>query len=64
MVAAVDERRAEVDQRVAGEDAALSGLLDALVDRGDVLARDLAADDLVDELVAPALAGRLEVDYT
>ena len=32
------------------------------VDRLDVLARDRAADDLVDELVARALLGGLELD--
>ena len=53
---------ADVDDRVAGEDARLHRLLDAEVDRRDVLARDLAADDLVDELVALARLGRLEVD--
>ena len=37
-------------------------LADAGVDRLDVLARDRAADDLVDELVARALLGRLELD--
>ena len=39
---------------------ALEGLLDAGVDRGDVLAGDHAADDLVDELVAAAGAGGLD----
>ena len=38
-------------------------LADALVDRLDVLARDGAADDLVDELVAAALLVRLELDH-
>src|SRR5581483_8060499 len=54
--------RPHVDQRIAGDDAALHRLLDAGVDRGDVLARDHAAGDLVDELVATARAGRLEAD--
>src|SRR5690606_33235451 len=40
----------------------LEGLLDAGVDRGDVLLRDAAAGDLVDELVAAAGPGGLEVD--
>ena len=47
----------DVDHRVAGVDARLERLADALVDRLDVLARDRAADDLVDELVAGALLG-------
>ena len=38
----------------------LLGLGDALLDRGDVLARDDAADDLVDELVAGSALGRLD----
>src|SRR5439155_24971073 len=59
---AVDERDAYVDDRVAGEDARLHRLLDAEVDGRDVLARDLAADDLVDELVALARLGGREVD--
>src|SRR5206468_5881266 len=40
----------------------LERLLDSMVDRLDVLARDHAADDLVDELVAGALLGRLDPD--
>src|SRR4051812_47529043 len=59
---AVDQLDADVDDRVAGEDARLHRLLDAEVDRADVLARDLAADDLVDELVALAGLGRACVD--
>ena len=62
MVRAVGEPGADVDERVAGEHAALHRLLDAGVDRRDVLARDDAALDLVDELVAAARAGRLERD--
>src|SRR5690606_33276304 len=53
----------DVDERVTGEDALVEGRLDALVDRRDVLARDGAALDLVDELVAAAGAGGLEVDH-
>src|SRR5262249_30934108 len=37
-------------------------LLDAQVDRGDELARDDAADDLVDELVAVARLCGLQID--
>src|SRR3712207_6868120 len=40
----------DVDHRVAGEHAELHGLLGALVDRGDVLARDATTGDVVDEL--------------
>ena len=56
MVRAVGEDGPHVDERVAREHAALHRLLDAGVDRGDVLARDHAAGDLVDELVAAARA--------
>ena len=62
MVRAVGEDGADVDERVAREHAALHRLLDAGVDRGDVLAGDDAAGDLVDELVAAAGAGGLERD--
>ena len=60
VVRAEREAGPHVDERVAGEHAALHRLLDAGVDRGDVLARDHAALDLVDELVAAAGAGGLE----
>ncbi len=62
MVRAVLEDDADVDDGIAGEDARLHRLLDAEVDCGDVLARDLAADDLVDELVAVPRRRGLEVD--
>ena len=62
MVRAEGEDGPHVDQRVAGEDAALQRLLDAGVDRRDVLAGDDAAVDLVDELVAAAGAGGLQAD--
>src|SRR4029078_4630702 len=58
----VDQLDPHVDDRVAGEDAGLHRLLDAEVDRADVLAGDLAADDLVDEVVALARLGRARVD--
>src|ERR1043165_1795876 len=48
----------EVDDREADQGAGLRRLLHALLDRRDVLARDVAALDLVDELEArAALAG-------
>ena len=62
MVLAVDQRDPDVDGRVAGEHAGVEGRLDALVDGGDVLAGHAAAGDLVDELVAAAGPGGLEVD--
>src|SRR3979409_1068038 len=43
-----------VDPRVAGLDAVLERLFDALLDRGDVLGGHVPALDLVDELEAVA----------
>src|SRR5256885_11271203 len=60
---AIHELDANVDDWIAGHDARLHRLLDAEVDRGDVLLGNLAADDLVDELVAVAGIHRLEVDH-
>jgi len=62
VVRPVDERCPDVNERVPREDAGLHRFLDPVVDRGDVLARDLAAHDLVDELVATTLACGLEID--
>src|SRR5437764_130220 len=62
LVGPVDELGADVDDRVAREHTRVHRLRDAGVDRGDELLRDLAAGDLVGELVTGArLAGR-EVD--
>src|SRR6185503_4090090 len=58
----VEQRDLDVDHGIPGVDAGLERLLDPLVDGLDVLARDRAADDLVDELVARALLGRLDPD--
>ena len=58
---AVDELDLDVDHGEAGVDAFDHGAADALVDRGDEVARDGAAHDLVDELVAEAPVG-FEVD--
>src|SRR5665647_1336318 len=52
VVAAVDERYLDVDDRVVGEHAAGHGLLDPVVYRRDVLAWDDAAHDATLELVA------------
>ncbi len=51
-----------VDGGIAGEHACGERLLDALVDRRDVLLRDASTRDLVDELVATAGARRFDVD--
>jgi hypothetical protein len=45
VVGTVDEGRLDTDDRVAGEGAVLHGVLDAVVDRRDVLARDATAGD-------------------
>lgn len=52
MVAAVIEADLEVHDRAAGDEAAGRAFLNALVDGGDVVARDGAADDGVFEHVA------------
>ena len=57
MIAAVIASDANVDHRVAGDDALAHGLLDSLVDRGDETLGNATADDLVNELVAPARVG-------
>src|SRR5215210_1039420 len=60
---AVDELDPDVDDRIAGQHPRLHRLLDAEVDRADVLLGDLAAHDLVDELVALAGLVRARVDH-
>ena len=59
---AVVERRLDVHHGHVGVGAALERLADARVHGLDVLARDGAADDLVDELVAVALLVGLQLD--
>src|SRR4051812_6629269 len=58
VVRAVEQDRADPDRRVAGEHADLHRVLDAGVDRGDVLAGDAATADRVLELVR-GLGGHL-----
>ena len=62
VVAAVEQRRLDVDDRVAGEDAAAHRVADALLDRGDELLRDDAADDVVLEHVAGAGLARADLE--
>jgi hypothetical protein len=52
------ERRADVHERPAVPAAAAEALFEALLDRRDVLARNVAALDRVDELEAAALGLR------
>jgi len=62
VVGALDQLDLDVDDGVAREDTRAERFLDPLVDRLDVLLRDLAADDLVLELVALARLLRDQVD--
>src|SRR5678810_135975 len=52
VVRAVEHLDLEVHQRIPGDDAAYGRLLDSPVDRRNVLSRNRATDDLVDELIA------------
>src|SRR5215218_200347 len=61
VVLAIHERDADVDHRVAGLDARVERLLDALLDGRDELRRDRPALDSVDEVETLA-GGRLHVD--
>ncbi len=60
MVAAVQQRHSEVDDRIAGQYTGGHGLLDTLVDAWDVLLWDPPTADLVDELVSTTGTGRLD----
>src|SRR6185503_6620748 len=62
VVRPVDELDRDVDDRIAREHAGFHCLLYSRVDRRDVLLRDLAAGDLVAELVALAGLLRAQVD--
>src|SRR6266852_585607 len=62
VVGAVDQRRLDVHHREARQHAAVERLDDAFLDRGVILLRDRAADDLVDELEALARLIRLDID--
>ena len=57
---AVEARHPDIDDRIAERAARLGRLHDALLDGRDVLARDHATDDLVDELDARTALGRLD----
>src|SRR6266478_2355817 len=62
VIAAVGQRHLDVDHGVAGEHPGLRRLLDALLDRGHVLARDGGAPELVLEDDARAGLGRLDLE--
>ena len=56
MIRAVVHRDANARERIAGDNAILHGLLDALVHSGDERARNAAAHDLVHKLITVACA--------
>ena len=62
VVAAVVDRRLEIDDRIAGQIAARGRLDDALLDRGNEVAGNGAAEDFVGELEAAAAGQRLHPD--
>ena len=62
VVRTVEQGDLNVEDREAGDNTGVQGLLDALVDGRDVLLGHDAADDSVDELVAEALLHLLELD--
>ena len=62
VVRTVEQGRLNIDHRVAGDHAVGDLLLDTLVDRVDVLARNHAAHDIVDELVFATRLQRLQAD--
>ena len=62
MVRAEGQRDLDVDQRIAGEHAALGGFLRALLDGGDVFLRNRTARKLVLELEAGAGGQRLDLE--
>ena len=63
VVAAVVDGGLEVDDGVAGEVAAGGGLDDALLDGGDEVAGDGAAEDFAGELEAAAAGEGLHADF-
>src|SRR5690606_25260615 len=58
-----EQRYLDVHDRVTGHDAGWQGFLDALVDRGDVFARNHTTFDGVDELVATAWLEGFELEH-
>ena len=59
---AVDQCHPQVDHGIAGADALLHLCRDTLLDAGDELSRNGAADDLVDELETGSLRERFDLD--
>src|SRR5437016_9727831 len=63
MVRAVNGSCTYINHRVTGASTRVHFLMDALADCGDVLLRNRAADNLVDELEPAAALHWLELDY-
>src|ERR1700674_2594025 len=64
VIAAFVNRYPQVDQRIAGEEAFREGIAHALFHRRDELARNRAADDLIDEFEALAARQWLDLEPT
>ena len=62
MILAVEQPDAEVDHRISREITAAPRILNALLNGGDVLARNRAAENLVDEFEVGAARQRLDLD--
>src|SRR5665213_2742987 len=62
MIAAVDERDLDVDDREAGQRAGAQNRLEALLDARDVLFRHRTANRIVDELERSARLRRLDYE--
>ena len=62
MIRAVIESRSDIDHGITGQVAARHRLSDPLLYRWDIIARDRAADDFVDEFKTGAMRQRLNFD--
>ena len=62
VVLPVLEAHAKIDDRITGQESLLARVLNALLHRGNVLARNRAAKDLVDEFEVAAARQRLHRD--
>src|SRR5258705_1444966 len=62
VIAAVEDGDLDIHQRIAREVSFDQGIAHALLHRGDEVARDYAADDIVDELEALATRIRLDLE--
>ena len=60
VIAAVDQRDLEIDQRITGDGAALRGFDNSFFDRRTEILRNRAAEDFVDPFKSAAAFERLE----